>query len=376
MMDVVRMPKYARVANLLQQRIAYGDYFLKGFPTDRDLSAEFEVDTRTARRAVATLIEAGLLERQPNGRPAVVSVSGVKHDTLRIAMLSVAYPTPFTARWQDAIDTALESRNSLFRLVTYTHLDDTVVTDTLENFDGIFFGLPGGNPTEHVLRTVRRANKRVVFLDRDMSAEGFPSIWLASPAYTQQLLDHLGHRGHTRVACLNTQTHGSVIEARIGIWQRWTAARNTACRLVDHGRRRFYSPVDEAYRATIATLDDGGFDATALFCTTLAAAKGANRAFYERGIKVGKDIYVCAADDGAGEARFMTPSLTSITDHDPAPYLAKCIDWMEKQSDWTGPLLLQPDVVHLFIGESTAGVDRVSSALCPTKSEALHVPNH
>lgn len=103
MMDSVRVPKYVRVANLLQRRIGYGDYFLKGFPTDRDLSAEFEVDTRTARRAVAKLIEEGLLKRQANGRPAVVSVSGRKSDALRVAMLSVAYPTPFTARWQTAI---------------------------------------------------------------------------------------------------------------------------------------------------------------------------------------------------------------------------------------------------------------------------------
>lgn len=353
-MDVVLPPKYVQVADLLHRRITLGDYHLRDFPTDRELSAEFEVDTRTARKAVARLIEAGLLARQSNGRPAVRPPARAERVGLRLAWLTVSYPTPYTARWQRAIEAAIGPGDSC-RVVTYNHLDDAVVKETLEGFDGVFFGLPSGDPTHHFLRTVARSKRPVVFLDSDLSAHGFPSLWLAPPSLVTRLLDHLASLGHERIACLNTQPDGPVIRQRLDVWQRWTAARGQAGRLVAQSVEPFGSATERAYVTTLRVLDDGGFNATALLCCTSAAAMGVYRALYERGIVVGKDLAVCSADDGAGDAKYFVPSLTSIADRDAAPYLAVCLDWMrEGGRDWKGPLLVQPHDVSVFIGESTA----------------------
>lgn len=362
------LPKYLQVADLLRERIRYGDYVLKEFPTDRELSAEFEVDTRTARKAVAKLIHAGLLVRKSNGRPIVHNLKIEDKRTLRIALLTVAYPTPFTGRWQRAIEQAIAPMGATFRLVTYAHLDDSLVTDALNSFDGIFLGLPSGDPTEHFLRVVRRANRPVVFIDSDLSAHGFPSLWLASPSLSRSLLDHLHSLGHQRIACLNTQPHGYVTDERIAAWRNWTTAHGEAGRLVDEPVESFGSPAERAYELALRVFGDGGFDATALLCCTAAAAKGVYRAAYERGVRIGKDLAVCSADDNAGEARFFIPSLTSIMDPDPAPYLAVCLDWMSRGGeDWQGPLLVQPNHVPLFIGESTTGVARASATFAPKR---------
>lgn len=363
-MDVLPVPKYMQVANLLQQRIAFGDYLLKEFPTDRDLSAEFEVDTRTARKAVARLIEAGLLKRQSNGRPVVRSVGEARRKQLRVALLTVAYPTPFTGRWQRAIESAIEKSDGMFRLVTYSHLDDAIVKDTLTGFDGVFLGLPGGDPTEHFLRTVRKSRTPVVFLDSDLSDHGFPSLWLAAPSFTSRLLDHLGALGHSRVACLNTQPHNGVTLQRINAWKQWTDQRGQCGRLIDEPVESFGSPNERAYQAATRVILNGGFDATALLCCTSAAAKGVYRAMHEQGMVIGKDLAICSSDDGAGESKFFIPSLTAITDPDAAPYVSVCLDWMAGGGrNWKGPLLVQPKDVPISVGESTAGVAHMSATV-------------
>lgn len=348
------MAKYLSVKHLLQRRIGHGDYLLKEFPTDRELSAEFECDTRTARKAVAELIQEGLLVRQRNGRP-IVNVSLVsRKQQMRVALLTVGYPTPFTARWQRALEQALGMRGGLLRPVSYRHMDDPIVRDTLEGFDGVFFGLPGEDPTDHLLRAIARAERPVVFLDGDLSKHGFPSIWLAAPRAITLLLNHLVKRGHQKVAWLNTQPHVHVIQERFAAWQEWSSRGGRGGRVIDEPVASFESPLERAYHAALRALDTGGFDASALLCCTSAAAKGVYRALHDRGLKVGQDLAVCSADDGAGEAQYLVPSLTSLQDPDPAPYLSVCLDWIERGgSDWQGPLLVQPKHVPIFLGEST-----------------------
>lgn len=357
-MDVFLPSKYLQVADLLQRRITLGDYSLRAFPTDRELSAEFEVDTRTARKAVARLIDAGLLFRQSNGRPAVQQPTDEDdRSALRIALLTVTYPTPYTARWQRAIEASVRTRRGWSsRLVTYTHLDDAIVRETLEGFDGVFFGLPAVDPTPHFLRTVSRLRRPVVFLDRDMSEHGFPSLWLSPPPLLTRLLDHVGSLGHRRIACLNTQPYGPVIQGRFDAWQRWTHARGAAGKFIPEAFESHGSSAERGYITAHRVFDEGGFDATALLCCTSAAAQGVYRAAHERGIVVGRDLAVCCADDAAGDAKFFVPSLTCVVDPEPAPYLGVCLDWMGRNGhDWKGPLHVQPSEVSLFIGESTIG---------------------
>lgn len=347
------MPKYAHVSDLLERRIRHGDYLLKEFPTDRQLSAEFEVDTRTARRAVAQLIDAGLLTRQRNGRPAVNGETGTRSELMRVALLSVAYPSPYVWRWQRAIAQAAQARGALFRPVSYVHPDDAVVQDTLEGFDGVFFGLFGQDPTPHLLRTLRRSGTPIVFLDSDLSEHGLPSVWMASPSFTMHLLDHMASLGHERISCINTQPHNAVTDARLTAWRDWTASRERGGRLIDEPVAPYESPTEQAYHAALRTIDSGGFDASGLLCCTSAAAKGVYRACHERGVEVGRDLAVCSSDDGAGEAPYFIPSLTALQDPDPTPYLSTCFNWMVRGGAWNGPLLLQPAEVPIFEGEST-----------------------
>ncbi|HMO25210.1 MAG TPA: substrate-binding domain-containing protein [Tepidisphaeraceae bacterium] len=353
-MELERPAKYLQVSALLERRILHGDYLLKEFPTDRALSAEFQVDTRTARKAVACLIESGLLVRQSNGRPVVAGGMHRDKGLLRIAFLSVSYPSPYTWRWQRSIEQAAERRGWMLRLVTYTHMDDPIILDTLEGFDAAFMGLPGVDPSDHLIRTIRRAGRPVVFLDADVSSHGFPSLWLASPLLTTSLLEHLSDLGHRSIACLNTQPHNAVTEMRIQTWQEWTALRGMQGVLIDEPVEPSESPTERAYTAAKQAIEHGRLRDTALLCCTSPAAKGVYRAMHECGLRVGRDIAICSSDDGAGEAPYFIPSLTSMQDCDPGPYLSVCLDWFAGGGrNWKGPLLVQPGGAPMFVGEST-----------------------
>lgn len=353
------MAKYLDVKNLLEKRVLHGDYLLQEFPTDRELAGELQVDTRTARKAVQELIDAGLLARQSNGRVAVCRAKEAAERVLRIALLTVSYPTPYAERWHGAIEAVAAKQGMIVRVVGFTHLDDPVIRETLRAFDGIFFSAPATDVPPTLLASIRDSRSPVVFLDLDVSAHGLPCLWLASPIYIRRLLDHLHALGHKQIACLNTQPHGEVIVQRLDQCKLWFAATNVVGRLIDEPVQPSDDAMRRAYDVMKRLLADGRFNATALCCMTSAAAKGAMRALHEAGLRVGTDISVCAAEDGAGEAQFLVPSLTSMRDADPQPYLSLCMDWMARGGrDWVGPLLVQPHEVPLFVGESTGPARR------------------
>ena len=64
-------PQYLKTAELLAERISYGDYLLTEIPSSRKLAEEFGVSHIVARKAVERLLADGLCRRMENGRIAV-----------------------------------------------------------------------------------------------------------------------------------------------------------------------------------------------------------------------------------------------------------------------------------------------------------------
>ena len=63
-------PQYLKTAELLAERISYGDYLLTEIPSSRKLAEEFGVSHIVARKAVEKLLADGLCRRMENGRIA------------------------------------------------------------------------------------------------------------------------------------------------------------------------------------------------------------------------------------------------------------------------------------------------------------------
>jgi DNA-binding LacI/PurR family transcriptional regulator len=307
------MSKYKNIATLLEKRIRYGDYFLKEIPSEREFASEINVSYMTVRRAFLELVNKGLLVRQPNKR-LMVNKQQLGTNKLQIALLAPAYPTPYIEQWHLWLEELSVERNLFVRMIGYSHWDDTVITDTLEGFDGIFCLSAAEEIPEDVISQFKEFARPVVILGQDYSRQGIPSLRLTSPEMVQQLLDYVGSLNHQRIDCFNTQPMEETIHHRIEQWQLWLAANNREGRLINDPVKPFKSPMRYAYEKMKEMLSEGSYDATAIFCVTTAAAMGVMRAFQDEGYKVGQDISICSAEDGADVAPFLNPSLTCLKD--------------------------------------------------------------
>lgn len=348
------MAKASQIIEVLERRIKHGDYLIKELPTERELAYEFGVSNLTARRVYQKLIEKKLLAKKPNGRPIIRTDSPLKQ--MQIAFLAPAF-SQHIDRWRLAIQFATEKFNSFLRPFYFLHWDDPIIVNDLANFDGAFVLPIVEEPIpQKVLEQFCKRMPPVVSLDVDLSPYGIPTLEMMPPVFVQSLLDYLFSIGHRSIHCLSVYYRSTVIQSRINQWQIWKAARGIDGELIDvilTGPKA--SSFQGAYE-TVKNLLKKPLTCTALLCTTTPCAMGAMRACIEEGIMVGKDLSICSID-GEGYAPYLHPSLTCLDNADPFPYVAVCLEWMQRGGEnWIGPLKMAPTTPTLFYGESTGSV--------------------
>lgn len=346
--------KYSEIAQAIRERIRRGDYPQGLLPGERVLAAQSGVSHMTARKAVQLLIKQGVLSREANGRLTARPAGKARPGDLQIAFLAPAHVSSNIERFRVALERAAEPRKARIRPVDFVHWDDPVIPETLRNFDGVFLA-PYGDllPDRLQPHFTGQGRKPIVSFELDLSAWGIPSVELFPTAAIHQLLDYLASLGHHRVDCLATQPENRMTEERIAQWRLWCSLHGAESRLIREPVKPYDSALERAYRVMSRECARKAFDATAIVGVSVSEALGAMRALQERGLRVGRDVSVCAVND-EGLGRYLWPSLTGLERPDPTPYLNICLDWMERGGrDWPGPLRLQVTDVPLFKGEST-----------------------
>lgn len=344
------MAKYTSIADLLEKRIRHGDYAMKEIPPERELALEVGASRKTARRAVQHLIDSGLLVRQPNGRVSVSRANDSNTIPLQLALLAPTTQSAEVQRSRTALDQVATEIGARVRPILYTHWDDTQILDVFDGFDGVFLFPRAETMPQWLVDRLSGGGTPAVVLNADLSHVGIRSVRLFPPVFVQKLLDHLHAQGHQVIDCLNTETAPyNTMEQRIEQWQIWRMAHGVKGRLINDPDG---SPMN-SHRTMLPILQAGDFKATSLFCTTIAAAVGAMRAFHECGYRVGQDVAICTVN-GEGMAQYLVPSVTCLELQDLRPYLRVALQWMAT-GEWVGSLLVQPSDVEMFLGESTAG---------------------
>lgn len=369
---------YLRVASILRERLTAGYYSLTPIPSVRNWAKEFEVSTITARKAVGALIDEGLLARE--GRALRLTAPHQQRNPLfRLAFLVVPFPSTTQRHCLSELYRVVSGRPVQVRFVPYQTWDDPALLDTISGFDGTFLYVEDTAVPERVRALLAKAGKPVVALPGDLTGQGIPSIRLIPAASTQRLLNHLGERGHTRIACVNTQAHDRIIVERINQWRIWTAARGVTgvpfCDFTAPGigltveraqrtlRERLATlgfpplPIREALRAEASPRPDlGRLPFTALFGTTVYAALGSMRALRDAGIVPGRDVAV-ATVDGEDVAGYTHPPITAIEPPPMDGFFNAALQWMtahaRTREAWTGPLLMETPEPNLVARLST-----------------------
>ncbi|RZA22847.1 MAG: GntR family transcriptional regulator [Proteobacteria bacterium] len=358
------MKKVALVAQMLEKRIAHADHVLGGIPSERQLAEEMGFSRSTVRNAVQSLVENGTLTRQENGRLDIAApINGTRRRI--VSVISPSGQSGDVDQWRESIDAVLNgsfgSEMVTVRSFTYGHWADPAIQEALSGSDAAFLLALAEDIPIWLVDKIKDSSCRVVVLDQDKSHVGLPSVTLFPPAMEFQLLDYLYQLGHRHIDCLNAQERGSVIEGRISAWENYLEARDVKGQLYSMEMR---NPHESSYRLMRDAIEEGKEIASALFCTTGPAAMGAMRALHEAGLKIGSDVSVCAINS-EGVGRYLMPSLTALEAPPRALYLRRVSHWMLSDEKWQGPLLIQPEGLLLFEGEST-GAPSVSTLSGPS----------
>lgn len=334
---------------LIRKRLQHGDHAVR-FPGERQLALELGLSRPTVRKAVRQLADEGLLQRGPTGRLRESDSGETGGRRPVIAFLHPGRIGGESALWRDGVYAAAEARGAVVRSLGYAHYGDPVISAAIDGFDGVFLlPLTDEKIPAPLLRRMSAATARIVVLDQDETAIGLRSVIVFPFASGDKLLEHLRGLGHRRIDCLNIHTHNPVIEARIAGWRGFMERHGLAGELITAPGG---GSLEEAYALMSGRLKSGWLPGGAIYGVTVHAAIGAMRALHEHGLRIGRDVSVCAVND-EGLGRYLVPSLTSLQTPPRDRYVRKAVDWMTRRLDWKKPSLVQPKDAPLFVGEST-----------------------
>lgn len=344
--------KVSEISNLLISRIRKGDYALNDLPSGRQLAQEVGVSYVTAREAIGKVVDEGWLMRNETGRLELSQE--IHHEGFfKVAFVCPAFSASSMFACMYELMELVERRGGVLRQISYSHWDDPVIFESLQaDFDGIFL-LPPIDMPKVMLNQLAKYKNKLVTLFHDLSDLGIPFVDGAPSDSIDMLINHLYELGHTSIDCLNTQPETSIIDDRILQWRKGLSKRNIKGVLHHKPVRPFVKTGPAACELMTRIIEVGGFDSTAIFCTTVSAAKGVIRALADKNIEVGKDVSVCSFGED-DEAKLMIPRLTVIKKPSFETYLLKALRWIETGGDgWEESLAITPDSGELFIGDST-----------------------
>ena len=350
-------PKYVQIAEVLQRRIAQGDYLSGALPGAPKLMQEFGISYMTTRQAMQKLIDDGTVIRAANGR---LEVPGAPGDSpkLRVAYLHHS-AIALSDKWRNAIAGAACKYGCSYQDIPFRYSEDAVVYETLDqDFDMIFFNISPLHPL--LLEKLRRRRDRMISLFNDLTCYGIRCFDGINIEAIGHLVKFLHQRGCRRIDFFTVEPNLNRPSSRQLPWER--ALTKYGCTgMVWDDRTTPPEPslvhaIHYADRLVRAGKLDG---ADAIFCTTVESTRGLIRALRNHGIRVPEDIAVVSFGSPE-QARVHTPSITIVNTPDLMPLVSKIYEHYLGITPAPERLYyrfeledLSPEEV-LWIGESTA----------------------
>ncbi|RMD78419.1 MAG: GntR family transcriptional regulator [Lentisphaerae bacterium] len=346
----MRVLRRKDIVEIIKRRIANGEYAMRGIPSERELAEDVGVARMTARKALQILVDEGILIRTPEGGRLELApdAKATKHC---VGLLVPTLTSPDMANWESELRRAASKLDIMVRVIYYASWDDLALRDAMDNLDGLFLIPRADLPPPWLARKFRRHPCPMVCLGMDLTELELPSLVVFQPVFIRQLLDHLLELGHTHIDCVNTQGNNPVTIQRMEQWQFWRELHGFKGDLINEKLKNL-SPARSARKLIHEKIERGALQATAIFCTTLPAARGTIRALVDHGLTPGKDVSVCTVD-GEHQADLATPSITCLERGDTVAYLQSLLRWMISGQDWQGSLLMEISNIKLIPGEST-----------------------
>ncbi len=351
------IPKYVQIAEVLQHRIAHGDYLSGALPGAPKLMQEFGISYMTTRQAMQKLIDDGTVIRAANGRLEVPGAPG-NSPKLRVAYLHPS-AIALSDKWRNAIAGAACKYGCSYQDIPFRYSEDAVVYETLDqDFDMIFFNISPLHPL--LLEKLRRRSDRMISLFNDLTCYGIRCFDGINIEAIGRLVEFLHRRGCRRIDFFTVESNLNRPSSRQLPWERALIKYGCTGMVWDDRTTPPEPSLLHAIHYAGHLVQAGKLDgADAIFCTSVEAARGVIRALTDHGIRVPEDIAVVSFGNPE-QARINTPSITIVNTPDLMPLVSKIYEHYlgihpaPKRLHYRFELEdLSPEEV-LWIGESSA----------------------
>lgn len=314
--------KVSRIKSELLRQIKLNN-FPRGsvLPPERELPARFGGSYMTVRKAIGELVQEKYLERQPGVGTFVRKDISRSH--LR-GVLGVICPYLTSPEGADFIVYAHETAKSNdwdFKLFFACSWEDRAVEDAWKTCDALWLFPPGPMNAipETQLKMFTSFEKPAIFVGVAANLLGIDTVMGVPGQEMRIALDHFKKAGHRRVAYVATQygtEKGRTINALqfdYASWREWVIRENSGeypasllCRIdVD------VHTTNQVIYEHLMTLGRKGINFTGVV-TSFGLALGVLSAFYDIGIKVGKDVSLIALGERQ-ESCFYRPLVTHVS---------------------------------------------------------------
>lgn len=337
---------------LLENRLKDGTYHANDFPSERQLSQETGLSLTCVRRAVAGALEQGLLIRGSNGRLAPAEQFTTGKAPFKVAMIAPIDGSYASTAWLNGVAQAVKSRHGVLRVSYFIDEDDPILLKALGEPQDIIFLIPPREITSLLKTRFKQARGRIVSLYRDLTDYGIPLIDNSPLFGMRVLLDHLRRLGHKRIDCIRCQRSGREFQKRVDHWQNFLREHGLNGELHDASEYREREIERRVWRFMHDRFSSGSVKASAILALTIESSIGAARAARDANLRIPEDISL-AAFGPSTRGELISPSITSLREPAIEDMVSKAFDLFIGKDQTNIPLIIEPEDVTVFEGEST-----------------------
>ena len=298
-------PLYQIILNDLQKQILAGTLPPKSqVPTEKELSATYNVSRITSKRALTELEQAGLIERIRGKGSFVKDIQPTKAPKKRLLFLLPFYNDLSLGNFSAGLQPVLQARGYEVMMTNFDFLHNHHVKEITDEFDGLIYYTPYDEEHLELLFNLSLAQFPIVVLDKEITDLDLPSMMSDNLAGGELATNHLLQLGHTKIGYLfNSANHVQSTRQRyLGYLQAMSEQ---------------HLPVHTALSDPLATIENltayiEQTGLTALVCENDLVAIEAMRRLKEAGHPVPQTVSVVGFDD-IQAASLVTPALTTIS---------------------------------------------------------------
>jgi DNA-binding LacI/PurR family transcriptional regulator len=312
---MTRSSKHQHVQRSLEEAIRSGEFGPgEQIPSEVDLAQRWGVSYMTARKAVAELVAADVLERRASKGTFVRRAGHVKVTATTLHLVVAAYegagPKDFIFRGV----TSAKHRGWNANIIRLTHQQQDPAVRAVRAGDPALIMLDDIPRGSALWLAMKAARGKAVSFHTELAADGIPTVYSDAKRDLELAVEHLHGLGHTGIAMAVQMSSRDEDAEEMVAWQRSAiysvAGQSHPVAMLRIDSPLFESPMRACYE-TIKRYLATATAATAIIAKSDELAIAALAACHDMGLSVPGDISILALGNWH-TMEFIRPALTCI----------------------------------------------------------------